>query len=110
MRHGLRLRFWPLLLVTLLSACEDDKPPGGTGGSGGSGGTGGTAGQDSGRDTGSSGSGGSGGEADAGATDTITPPPSDGGLAPCLDRPTDLDRPPSGQLPCDLLPPGFVAP
>ena len=28
-------------------------------------------------------------------------------LAPCLDRPTDLPRPPSGQLPCDLLPPGF---
>ena len=29
--------------------------------------------------------------------------------APCLDRPTDLLRPPSGQLPCELLPPGFVA-
>lgn len=28
-------------------------------------------------------------------------------LAPCLDRPTDLARPPTGQLPCDLLPPGF---
>ena len=30
-------------------------------------------------------------------------------LAPCLDRPTDLPRPPrpSGKLPCDLLPPGF---
>jgi hypothetical protein len=30
-------------------------------------------------------------------------------LAPCLDRPTDLPRPPSGQLPCELLPPDFVA-
>jgi hypothetical protein len=25
----------------------------------------------------------------------------------CLDQPTDLPRPPSGQLPCELLPPGF---
>ncbi len=31
-------------------------------------------------------------------------------LAPCLDRPTDLPLPPTGQLSCDLLPPGFVAP
>ncbi|MGN6107598.1 MAG: hypothetical protein ACTHU0_20985 [Kofleriaceae bacterium] len=31
-------------------------------------------------------------------------------LAPCLDRPTDLARPPAGQLPCELLPPGFTAP
>ena len=29
-------------------------------------------------------------------------------LGPCLDRPTDLARPPAGQLPCELLPPGFV--
>ncbi len=28
-------------------------------------------------------------------------------LAPCLDRPTDLPRPPTGALPCELLPPGF---
>ena len=28
-------------------------------------------------------------------------------LEACLDRPTDLPRPPSGQLPCELLPPGF---
>lgn len=32
-------------------------------------------------------------------------PPSVTG--PCLDRPTDLPRPPSGALPCELLPPGF---
>ncbi|HVK75185.1 MAG TPA: hypothetical protein VM734_17770 [Kofleriaceae bacterium] len=28
-------------------------------------------------------------------------------IGPCLDRPTDLPRPPSGQLPCELYPPGF---
>jgi len=30
-----------------------------------------------------------------------------GALAHCLDAPGDLVRPPSGQLPCDLLPPGW---
>jgi hypothetical protein len=35
------------------------------------------------------------------------PPDAGGALAPCLDRPSDLARPPTGQLPCDLLPPGF---
>lgn len=31
---------------------------------------------------------------------------TDGGLAACVDRPTDLSRPPSsGILPCDLVPP-----
>ena len=29
-------------------------------------------------------------------------------LAPCLAKPTDLARPPTGALPCELLPPGFV--
>jgi hypothetical protein len=43
--------------------------------------------------------------ADAGAGDGGAPP--DGGLAACLDRPDDLPRPPSRQLPCELLPPGF---
>jgi hypothetical protein len=33
-------------------------------------------------------------------------PPADGALAPCLDQP-GLPRPPSGQLPCELLPPSF---
>ncbi len=28
-------------------------------------------------------------------------------LKPCLDKPTDLARPPTGQLSCDLLPPDF---
>jgi hypothetical protein len=34
---------------------------------------------------------------------------SEGGgmLSPCLERPNDLPRPPSGRLPCELLPPGF---
>lgn len=41
------------------------------------------------------GSGGSGGKSGAGA------------LTACLDRPGELDRPPTGKLPCDLLPPGF---
>jgi hypothetical protein len=31
-------------------------------------------------------------------------------LAPCLEQPTDLPMPPTGQLTCDLLPPGFGAP
>jgi hypothetical protein len=29
-------------------------------------------------------------------------------LAPCLERPTELARPPTGALPCELLPPGFT--
>jgi hypothetical protein len=28
-------------------------------------------------------------------------------IAPCLDSPTDLPRPPAGRLPCDLIPPGL---
>jgi hypothetical protein len=31
-----------------------------------------------------------------------------GAVGACLDRPTDLPRAPSGQLPCELLPPGFT--
>lgn len=35
-------------------------------------------------------------------------PPGEGiGLSACLDQPTTLVTPPSGQLPCELLPPGF---
>ena len=30
-----------------------------------------------------------------------------GGLAACLDQPGALDRPPSGRLPCELIPPGL---
>jgi hypothetical protein len=31
-------------------------------------------------------------------------------LAPCLERPDQLATPPTGALPCELLPPGFTAP
>jgi hypothetical protein len=34
--------------------------------------------------------------------------PDGGAAAACLDRPTDLPRPPTDGLPCELLPPGFV--
>jgi hypothetical protein len=54
----------------------------------------------------------------AGCGDNDVQPPADarpddpdGGIevvGPCLDTPTDLPRPPTGQLPCDLLPPGFA--
>jgi len=30
-----------------------------------------------------------------------------GTMTACLDRPTELPRPPSGTLPCELLPPGY---
>ena len=52
-------------------------------------------------DPNTTGKGGTGGRGGAGGA------PSDGGLKPCLDRPSELERPPSGQLPCDLLPPGL---
>jgi len=32
---------------------------------------------------------------------------TDGGRAGCLDTPGALDRPPNGQLPCELIPPGL---
>lgn len=31
----------------------------------------------------------------------------DAGLESCLDRPGELTRAPHGELPCELLPPGF---
>jgi len=53
--------------------------------------------------------------------DNIKPATDDGGVtadaaadAPpqatghCLDRPTDVLMPPTGALPCELLPPGFT--
>lgn len=30
-------------------------------------------------------------------------------VGPCLDKPADLAKPPTSALPCNLLPPGFVA-
>jgi hypothetical protein len=83
-------RLWAGLLLVALGvggACSSDSGKlansgtGGTGGSGGGGATGGSGG-------------GTGG--------------SDGGRAACLDRPPgELDRPPNGQLPCELIPPGL---
>jgi hypothetical protein len=117
-------RGWPLLVALAAGCSNDSTTPGNSGGSGGAGatGTGGTAGTG-----GTSGVGGSGGSTpkDGGVADTGTPmrdgasdgnsdgaiPPGDGGLRPCpLDLPGVLDRPPSGALPCDLLPPNFVSP
>ena len=42
--------------------------------------------------------------------DNAKPARDDAGtaLAPCLAHPTDVPRPPTGPLPCELLPPGFV--
>ncbi len=54
----------------------------------------------------------------AGCGDNTAPVPlPDGGpdgpvdkvTGPCLEQPTALARPPTGALPCELLPPGFVA-
>jgi len=42
---------------------------------------------------------------DAGVIDAA--PDATQPLRHCLDSPTEIVRPPSGQLPCDLLPPGF---
>jgi hypothetical protein len=42
---------------------------------------------------------------DAGAADAA--PDAAQGLQHCLDVPTQIVKPPNGQLPCDLLPPGF---
>lgn len=52
---------------------------------------------------------------DAPDEEDAAPPDIDAGvdaapttLGACLDRPTDLARPPTGQLPCELVPPGLV--
>ena len=49
----------------------------------------------------------------AGCHDDPAPSPdagstADGGTVACVDRPTDLDRPPAGALPCSLVPPGMA--
>lgn len=91
---------WPFVLVVaaLLCGCEDKEGLGTTGTTT----TTGTGGTDTGG-TGGTGTGGTGGTGTGGTTTTGTPDPK----AACLDRPTDLMRPPSGQLPCELLPPSF---
>jgi len=78
-----------LLAGLLLAACDDDdsdrngRPSAGAPGESGAPGV-------------EAGAGGTGGDGGAG-----------GEILPCLDRPTDLPRPPVGRLPCELLPPGF---
>jgi len=72
---------WPLLAVALVASCGKDDAPGNPAPDGGS--------------------------SSSAATGTGGGAPGDGGLVPCLDRPTELERPPNGELPCDLLPPGF---
>jgi hypothetical protein len=70
-----------LLAGLLLASCDDDANdrPGSSAGAAG----------DSGSETGG-----------AGGEDAET-------SAPCLDRPGALPRPPSGRLPCELIPPGL---
>jgi hypothetical protein len=108
MRQRSLSRWWPLLVVALASACtEESSTTTATGGAGGSGGTAGTSGA-GGSGTPDSGKSGAGGTSDDGGKTDVVIPPGDAGASPCtLDRPTDLDRPPSGSLPCELLPPGF---
>jgi len=86
MRSGRRLGLAALLVaISIGGACGGGKaaPRDGAAGTGGSGigGIGGSVG-------------GAGGAAD-------------GGLVGCLERPGTLDRPPNGQLPCELIPPGL---
>lgn len=45
-------------------------------------------------------------EIDAGVDAAVDASPST--LGACLDRPTDLARPPAGRLPCELVPPGLL--
>jgi hypothetical protein len=47
------------------------------------------------------------GTAGTGGGDGAAGQSGDAGLVPCLDRPSDLPRPPGGTLPCEMLPPGF---
>lgn len=44
---------------------------------------------------------------DAAPPDAQPPDAAPGPVSSCLDAPTDLPRPPTDRLPCDLLPPGL---
>lgn len=44
---------------------------------------------------------------DAPGPDAAVDLPAPPAAASCLDRPDVLPRPPTGQLPCDLIPPGL---
>jgi len=80
MRAGAALLFAAVLAA---GACGGGKGAGAKGGQGGGGGS-----------IGIGGTGGAGGGID-------------GGLVGCLDQPGSLEGPPSGRLPCDLIPPGL---
>ncbi len=91
MRASSRLRVGVLLMALGIGgACSSDSGKRANGGSGGIGGIGGSGGGGAVAGTGGGG-GGAGG----------------GGRAACLERPGALDRPPNGQLPCELIPPGL---
>lgn len=78
-------------LAAVFTACDDDDPDraDATGGRSATGGAPSDAGAENGGES----------SAEAGATGAR--------LVPCLDRPGELQRPPNGSLPCDLLPPDF---
>lgn len=44
---------------------------------------------------------------DSGAAEAPRPDGAASPLAACVDRPGELPRPPTTELPCELLPPGF---
>ena len=79
----LPVRYAALALVLVASCAKDDTPaiPGGDGGT----------------TTTMTGSGGAAGSGAGGG----------GNLVPCLERSPDLPAPPTKELPCELLPPGF---
>jgi len=97
-------RAWLLLVVaSSIFACADDdaETPNDQPDSGPS----------SGLDAGSDASDVTGNRGDAQA-DASVAPPTDAAQAPtlqsCIERPNELPRPPTGELPCELLPPGFT--
>ena len=44
---------------------------------------------------------------DAAVDDAAPDAPTSNAVGPCLDRPDRLDTTPTGQLPCELISPGF---
>ena len=39
---------------------------------------------------------------------SVVPDAAPEALTHCIDRPNELPRPPTGQLPCELIPPGLT--
>jgi hypothetical protein len=85
-------RLLRLTAVCFICACSDDDPPAPDAGPK----------AEAGSDT---------SPADAGVTDAPLDAPADTVLGPslasCLDTPDELPRPPTTELPCDLIPPGL---